>query len=428
MSRNWLLILIWLLALSLRFWGLSRFNTLVFDEVYNAKLANYYLIGKEFVNAHPPLSRYLIAIGIWLGSFLPASADTINDLTGSLRSTFSYRWLNALTGSFIPLLIAAIAYQLSRSQRQAILAALFASLDGLFLVESRYALNNIYLVFFGLVGQLLFLLALKHPQRRSLFLMGAGFSFGATIAVKWNGLGFLLGIYLLFLLSPTTRIKWQELFFYLAVIPLIVYSLLWVPHLILNPSYNWWQNHQYILNFHRAIGQGSEVHPYCSTWYSWILMWRPVAYFYETTPTTTGKIINVVYGTGNPILWWFSSGAMLLVLINYLGNFLKFTKSRKTDFTSTYLLCNYTANLLPWMLVSRCIFLYHYMSAYTFAWLALAWLMDTLMSSQSQLKRVLGIIIITLIVINFSFWLPIYLGLSLSKEQYFQRIILPNWI
>lgn len=39
---------IFLLSISLRFWGLERFNTLVFDEVYYAIYSNNYLIGKQF--------------------------------------------------------------------------------------------------------------------------------------------------------------------------------------------------------------------------------------------------------------------------------------------------------------------------------------------------------------------------------------------
>ncbi|NEO00210.1 MAG: phospholipid carrier-dependent glycosyltransferase, partial [Moorea sp. SIO3I7] len=96
-----------LLSLALRFWGLGRFNRLVFDEVYYAIFANNYLTGTSFFNPHPPLSQYIIAIGIWIGSHLPFGQDTVNELTGSLRSTWSYRWLNALTGSLIPIVVAA---------------------------------------------------------------------------------------------------------------------------------------------------------------------------------------------------------------------------------------------------------------------------------------------------------------------------------
>ncbi|NJN39333.1 MAG: phospholipid carrier-dependent glycosyltransferase, partial [Acaryochloridaceae cyanobacterium CSU_3_4] len=56
----------WLFALALRFWGLARFNTLVFDEVYFAKFGHHYLTHTEFFDAHPPLGKYLIALGITL--------------------------------------------------------------------------------------------------------------------------------------------------------------------------------------------------------------------------------------------------------------------------------------------------------------------------------------------------------------------------
>jgi dolichyl-phosphate-mannose--protein O-mannosyl transferase len=187
---------IFLISLVLRFWGLERFNTLVFDEVYYAKYANYYLIGKDFFNSHPPLSQYIIAIGIWLGSFLPSTADTTNNLTESLRSTFSYRWINALTGSFIPLVVGAIAYQLNHRPSFSLLATLLTALDGLFLVESRYALNNIYLVLFGLLGHLCFLVAGESKKVNLTWLLISGVCFGSSVAVKWNGLGFLFGLWI----------------------------------------------------------------------------------------------------------------------------------------------------------------------------------------------------------------------------------------
>lgn len=62
-----------------------------------------------------------------------------------------------MTGSFIPLIIGAIAYQLTQRKTVFLITTFLASLDGLFLVESRYALNNIYLILFGLSGQLFFI-------------------------------------------------------------------------------------------------------------------------------------------------------------------------------------------------------------------------------------------------------------------------------
>ena len=95
---------LFLLSAALRFWGLNRFNTLVFDEVYYAKYGNSYLRHTLFFDSHPPLGKYLIAIGIWISKLNFFGDEVQNNLTGSLLSPYSYRWLNALIGSLIPFL------------------------------------------------------------------------------------------------------------------------------------------------------------------------------------------------------------------------------------------------------------------------------------------------------------------------------------
>lgn len=466
---------IFLLSVFLRFWRLGQFNVLVFDEVYYAIFANNYLIGKPFFNAHPPLSQYIIAIGIWIGSHLPIGQETSNYLTGSLRTTFSYRWINALSGSFIPLIVGAIAYSLTFRKSYAIVAALFLATDGLFLVESRYALNNIYLVLFGLLGQLFFLLALNNgtsPRWRQLTL--SGIFFGAAAAIKWNGLGFLLGIYLLWILAwgidllqsllhrflPTntksrrkpletplqrlTEFNLPQIIGYLGIIPVLTYSLSWIPHLMMNPRPGFWQMQSQILTFHQKIGSGAEVHPYCSRWYSWLLMWRPVAYFYHTAPNTSepvpvypplprtaASVIYDVHAMGNPILWWFSTAAILLLTLFLVLQCFSLLRKGKIFLTPStgialYLVINYAANLLPWVKVSRCTFLYHYMGSLVFAELALAWIVADWLNRPFYRQLAIGIII--LIVLAFLFWLPIYLGLPLSTTGYRLRMWFENWI
>ncbi len=156
---------LWIFCLVIRFWNLGQFNELVFDEVYYAKFAGDYWQGNPFFPSHPPLSHYLIAIAMGIGQLFPVDPDQVNTLTGALRSTWSYRWLNALVGSTIPLLLGAIAYQLTTRRLFTGLVMIWAALDGLLVVESRYALNNIYLIFFGLAGQALVLAYLRCQQR-----------------------------------------------------------------------------------------------------------------------------------------------------------------------------------------------------------------------------------------------------------------------
>ncbi|PSF38928.1 dolichyl-phosphate-mannose--protein O-mannosyl transferase [Aphanothece hegewaldii CCALA 016] len=429
------MISLFFLALFLRFWKISQFNSFVFDEVYYAKYANYYLIGTDFFNSHPPLSQYIIAIGIWLGSHFPASPDTINDLTGSMRSTFSYRWINAFIGSFIPIIVGAIAYQLTQRRSYSLITTLLVVLDGLFLVESRYALNNIYLVLFGLLGQFCFLLSLR-TSNQNIYLILSGIFLGCSIAVKWNGLAFLLGIILIIFLLKTNllnknhkiNLNWIKITLYLLIIPLLTYSVLWIPHLIMNPQYNFLEVHQEILSFHQKItGNDSKIHPYCSPWYSWLLMWRPIAYFYETKTVANQKIIYDVHAMGNPLLWWFSTLAIIMFFLIFILKVFK--KNLAIDpLLLIYILSNFIANLLPWIAVSRCTFIYHYLGAYVFAILALAWIIEAWLYSDLLSYQILGKLTLILIAVAFVYWLPIYLGLPLTEKQYSIRMIFNNWI
>ncbi len=505
------LISLFLVSLGLRFWGLERFNGLVFDEVYYVKFAHNYLTQTPFFDGHPPLSKYLIAIAMWIGNQLPIGRDTVNNWAGADYSTWSYRWLNALTGSFIPLVLAGIAYQLTRRPSYAVITAGFATLDGLALVESRYALNNVYLVIFGLLGWLLLLVGLNQGARARIpALIVSGLFFGASASVKWNGLWFLLGAYSLWLIaqllpkpkdgpqqlelfdspldpselsdrpaSSTTsplqrlsRITPLQMGLYFGVVPAIFYYLSWLPHLRFNPAAGFWELQRQILVYHEQVGNGTNIHPYCANWYTWILMLRPVAYFYQMTnlgdplptgktpfPTAGEKVIYDVHSMGNPILWWLSSLAIALLLIVIFQRIYQgFFASKSGDFSARrsqtgvdasaanittlnastlnskelwfllFIGVNYGANLLPWMRVTRCVFLYHYMASSMFALLGLAWLCDRWLNSEDSYFRNLGIASVLLITLGFIFWLPLFLGLPLSPLGFQMRMWLQSWI
>ncbi|MFN6535905.1 MAG: dolichyl-phosphate-mannose--protein mannosyltransferase [Nostoc sp. EkiNYC01] len=527
MTKKWFRIGIagvFLMSLALRFWGLERFNTLVFDEVYFAKFGNNYLTHTPFFNAHPPLSQYMIGIGIWIGSHIPFWHDTVNGLTGSLRSPWTYRWFNALTGSFIPVVVAAIAYQLSYRRSFALLAGFFTACDGIFLVESRYALSNVYIIIFGLLGQWFLLLALDNQnQRRSFWLVLAGINFGASVGTKWNGLWFLFGAYLIWItawliqgihsfskskllsISPSlreaeeqgsrglghisreveeqrsresgvstyspsspssplppspqtplqnlTQLNVFQMFFYLGIIPAFIYSIIWIPHLQLDKRYGFIAVHQEILKFHLHLGgNSSDVHPYCAAWYKWPLMTRPMAYYYQTAgsineplpvmgpplPSDAVKVIYDVHAMGNPFLWWFGMAAMLFLMGMLVSQvMIPWVKEKRFSVPATlsvdtwialYLVINYAANLLPWVKVTRCVFIYHYMCAVVFVFLAIAWFVDQCLRSYYQQLRAVGVSISFIILIAFIFWMPVYLGLPLSPDAYKLRMWFNSWI
>jgi dolichyl-phosphate-mannose-protein mannosyltransferase len=470
-SYGIILISIWLFSLWIRFWKIEQFNQLVFDEIYYAKFANNYLIGKPVFDAHPPLSQYIIAFGIWLSQFFPISSDITNDLTGTTLSPFSYRWMNSFTGSFIPLILGGIAYQITRRHSYSLIVAGLMALDGFFIVESRYALKNIYLVFFGLLSHFFFLWALspnKKPFKIPILnrfpfwlnpidkLALCGFFLGSCVSIKWNGIGFFVPIYVIiisiyiyqwlskkfklksddiyksFLVEKLLKINPLYLILFLVIIPIITYFVWWIPHLIINQQMGFFEVHKQIFKFHKDLGGKIDIHPYCSRWNTWLWMERPIAYYYREIIENGKKIIYDVHAMGNPILWWLSTASLVPFTIFFTTVTIRFCqnklKSPHQFLFVCYLFSGYSANFLPWAKISRCTFLYHYMGALVFAIMILGWLLDNWLRSEVTFFRQLAISLIILIIISFLFWLPFYLGLPLLPYEYKIRIWSRSWI
>ncbi|MBD2231696.1 phospholipid carrier-dependent glycosyltransferase [Phormidium tenue] len=454
------------IALSLRLTGLGRIHGLVFDEVYYVPFAIDYLQGTPSFDAHPPLAKYLIALGLWLGQW-PASWlgwPTV-EVEGALVSPIAFRWLNAIVGATVPVLLAALAFALSygyRPQRRhtfALLTGLLMTVEGLTLVESRLALINIYGLALGLLGQWASVRAgqAEHPSR---WRWVAGLALGAAVNVKWNWAGLWLGLLLweVFTIGgeaplPKSRFPgeinvevpsgspspwgirgwwlrgnpWCRRVIYLGVIPLATYLLLWLPHLALTGE-SLGGIHRRLWAAHQSIAAGAG-HDYCSPWHSWPLMVRPVAYFYERTGQGATAIATTIHAMGNPVLWWLGTAAILALGLGWLSRQLT-SKNRWVGSPSNavvpFILLNYLTNWLPWALVSRCTFLYHAMGMAALSTLGLAWLMAQWW--QNPRDRPLTLVLLGAIALSFWFWLPLYLGLPLSLEALHRRWLLPGWI
>jgi len=92
------------------------------------------------------------------------------------------------------------------------------------------------------------------------------------------------------------------------------------------------------------------------------------------------------------------------------------------------MMVGYGANLIPWMGISRCAFLYHYMGSSVFATLALAWWGDRALSRQNPTLTRMVWIAIGFCVVGFIFWMPIFLGLPLDEAGYRLRMWFPSWV
>ncbi|WP_019501902.1 dolichyl-phosphate-mannose--protein mannosyltransferase [Pseudanabaena sp. PCC 6802] len=448
-----------LFSFLVRFWRLDAIGGLVFDEVYYPKFASDYLQGNPLFDAHPPLGKYIIALGIQIFGYNP----------------FGYRCFSAIAGALIPLITCALAYQLGMGlgpqylspTTWALLAGWFTALDGLLLVESRLGLINIFIILFGMLSQVCFVLALKQQRCRWLRSIAAGIMLGASCSVKWNGLAYLLGMLAIAAivgLRYGKRLKLWRLLLVIFIVVLVAvgtYLSIWIPHLQINPATNlerlrslilefppivqalilWFKGlydlHVQIFNFHANLGANTSepVHPYCSTWWGWPWMLRPIAYYFKTHADGTVTYINAM---GNPILYWLGAIAILLCAFVLLYQLIrKLSRDRWTknnfilnDFPTlipVYLIASFAGHYLPWSLSRRCIFLYHYMPASVFAFMAIAYVTAWCSAQDIPILQQSGKFIVAAIALAFLFWSPIYLGLTIPI--WYQSLLLwfPSW-
>ena len=65
------------------------------------------------------------------------------------------------------------------------------------------------------------------------------------------------------------------------LIIITTYVAIFPPDIFLNSNYGFFEKHQQMLGFHQTMVTADE-HPYCSKWYTWPFMIRPIGYFFES--------------------------------------------------------------------------------------------------------------------------------------------------
>ena len=390
----------------LRFWNLGIPDSLVFDEVYYVDGARDYLAGgvevtdgaAEFV-VHPPLGKWLIALGIAL------FGDT----------STGWRIASAVIGTLSIGLIYLVAKRLFNSDYLALVAAGLMTIDGLHLVMSRTALLDIFLMFF-LLAAFLALLYEKH--------LATAIFLALALATKWSAVYFIIaiGIYL-------AITNWRKLPYYLPTIP-IIYLISWSGWFASdqgwsrnhssNPILSFIHYHREILNFHTGL---KTDHSYEASPWNWLILGRPTSFFYES-PKTCGaeNCSQEVLAMGTPVIWWFG----LVALAITIGYFLS-----RREKVAGLILMGLLSNYLPWLLFpERTTFYFYAISFLPFLILAIIYsLMLYLEDENKRVKRTQSVnVALGLTALIFAYFAPVYLGIVLTYEDWFARMWLPSWI
>ena len=451
----WCFALITFLSFSLRFEGLWTLEGPIFDEIFYPQYGLNYLENKEFFYPHPPLANYLYSISIWIYM----TVNSFFEMGGTLVdfeniNPMSYRWLNTLIGSLLFALTYRIAITIHNNRIFALFASLFVAIDGAMIVDSRIATANMFLLFFGLCSMVIFSSFIQNNKNNKKNLLYFAFFIGLTASVKWNGLGFFLMAssyyFLLFTLNKLNQgilghadtalinlsllndISLKSYFIYFALIPALIYSIIFIPDVYFNTQYDFIEKHKQMLGYHQIMVTENQ-HPYCSNWYTWPFMIKPIAYFFSSydLPNNGISMIENIHLFPNPALSLFSFIAISIMTIHWLKLLYKSLTIglvEKDFLIFSFILLGYFCNLLPWLLVNRCTFIYHYQPSAIFGFLALSWYLSRNIVSETLLIRISAWSLLLMILISFLYWLPIQLGIPIENFQFYERMWFKSWI
>lgn len=371
-------------------------NKRVFDEVYFPIFAGHYIAGTSFYDVHPPLGKFVIALGMLLLGDEPVG----------------WRIMPLLFGFFIPPLMGLIAYRLTQSKPAAWGLAACLAVDGIFIAYSRTGLMD------GILFTAIFLSLWSAVRlREGGAVVWTAVALGVAISIKWTALATIVPMIWYAMKAGKLRamLAWLPLSLVIYIVAVVAGQWRIGASDPVQASIEW---HRQALTYHASL---NATHSWASDWWSWPIMLRPVLFLHDVQPDNSVQVMTTL---ASPVLLWSST----LVVIGSIV-FLIRRKREAGDAMSSHplfpLLLGYFASWLPYAPVSRVMFFYHYLPAYGFALLIGAWWFARLWESRP--KWAVGYV--ALVALAGWYWLPFAIGYpKLERDQISQRLIMWSWL
>ncbi|MBR2991395.1 MAG: glycosyltransferase family 39 protein, partial [Solobacterium sp.] len=344
----------------------SYMNESFFDEVYHVRNA-WEIQAKQrmYSHVHPLVGTGIIAASIRVFGMNP----------------FAWRFPGAVCGVLMIWVMYRILCTLLQNKDHAVLGTFFLAVEFMHMTTSRIGTLEPFSVLFILCMYLYMIryVCVDHTAddigalRKNLLL--SGIFTGLAIAVKWTGCYSAVGLAIIFFSTmyrdfrsmdrSAFRVLYRQIIPFCVlcyiIIPLTIYFVSYLPTPAFTDGWsvrNVLEQIRYSYHYHSTL---TSDHPYQSHWYEWLLDLRPVWYYVGHERT---GLMRTIACFNNPVV---AVGGLVCVLICTIQAIMK------KDRIPGLIAVGYWSALLPWVLVSRTTFSYHYYPASVFLCMALAW-------------------------------------------------------
>lgn len=425
-----------------------------------------------FFDIHPPLGKMILAYGSYIIGYRPDPKFVIEKIGTLYPSDVKYVRVRLISAAFSILTVPftyIIARQFKMSSVASVLPTSAVLFDFLSIIEGRLILMDSQLLFFCQLSLYCALQLWKecdNPHRRTKHLIITGIAAGLALSIKHTALATpaLIAVVSFFglhfiesplssrdcVLAGVSGLVTYMIPFY------IMFQALWFSGgkydnfmplhfrktLLNNSDYDPKARRKpflwlFIYLNGRMIGSNASIkkrHTWESKWYQWIVNWRGVLYYVlKSTNEKNESLRAQIYLLGNPVVIYlvlvcvFVFSVLLFLAVRYRQSLQKSTVLRKFKVLKgdgTFLLFGWLCNLLPYLLVTRAAFVYHYLPGLFYGELLSGLLVDLL---PKKARVFVVTILVTLMVMALLYWSPWIYSFPLTQKGHERRRWLPRW-
>ena len=405
----------------------SYYNSTYFDEIYHARTAYEHLHHlNTYEYTHPPLGKVTMMLGIELFGMTP----------------FGWRFMGALAGVLMLPVMYLLARQLTKDTRLSFIAMCLLALDSMHFTQTRIATIDSYAVFWIMV---MYLFMFRYCQmswnreglKRTLVPLGlCGVTMGIACATKWIGIYAAVGLAVLFFWTLFVRLRESRYIqgenhtlrnalitlafcvVFFIVIPLMIYYFSYYWHLRYEGlqrftgmfSWRWVRRvaeiQKNMFNYH--AGLGGDTHYFRSPWYQWPVIWWPM-WYYSGAAYVSPETVSSISCMGNPAVWWFGLVAIIYVFVTTCCE-------RRASRKYVMVVIGFASQFLPWVIVPRSTFIYHYFASVPFIILASALLLGEVRRQSKPAFRIASGLLLGAALILFVMFYPLESGMPVAKD------------
>ena len=171
------------------------------------------------------------------------------------------------------------------------------------------------------------------------------------------------------------------------IVPAIVYALSYIPDLTSSGQFTLdrlIKAQQSMFSYHSSL---VDSHPFKSRWWEWPLILKPMWYYMGHYKPQ--GMVSTILSFGNPAVWWTGLAALLAAIYRWTAGHVSCgirLDRRDGDPVPAMLLLGFLAQFMPWVLVPRSTFIYHYFASTPFIMLCTVWFTARLYERAEQVQ------------------------------------------